>query len=564
LRSFVLSSAEVSTLTGINTGTTIQAQINALTGSGFITKTGTTTGCSPTLQLNSNTSTFLINGYLGVLYPLFCVNFTTAGDTFIKNVHSTSLINSKSASYYDISSSIQGLLDAKISTNGTTIISTPILKLLGSGNYMQWQDETGVEMAVFAKTFQQFRGEVYFISNATAQIRLSYGVSGKGIMFRNDTSNFYILVSDTYNSSFNSLRPFFITLSTGLLNSQNGQAFSGGLTSTDNIICNKSNASVRVQSGSYGCDFATSTTAGFYLTDASANDTCIVSNLSPIRLSGGGSLLTDLYVDNTLVSIKNRLDCPTINCSGQFWMGVPNSIWMTDLSSNLNTPSTTYGRYFGTGGNIYQDFYNTFNWRSSPTLNASNVHTSMILVNRGTTKGDLTVSGNITCDAIKPLSGAISTQINPYILARTDAVNFMEYGETMSCCIYDQIGWTGGSTYISWFKKFTNNSTLSFVGNVTAYSSSAGQNIYWRITFNNLTDGSSYVNEFQFYFNQAYVHTTLPCAGVVSSSGNNGLGTFATAGIYSVTFVRLNAYMQSDSGDSINIHFLITPNFRGK
>ena len=111
--------------------------------------------------------------------------------------------------------------------------------------------------------------------------------------------------------------------------------------------------------------------------------------------------------------------------------------------------------------------------------------------------------------------------------------------------------------------KWTDNSTLSFVGNVTAYSSSANQNIYWRITFDNLTDGSQYVHEFQFYFNQAYIHTTLPCVGVVSSSGNNGLGTFPTAGNYSVSFVRLNTYMQSDTGDSINIHFMISPNLRG-
>jgi hypothetical protein len=170
----------------------------------------------------------------------------------------------------------------------------------------------------------------------------------------------------------------------------------------------------------------------------------------------------------------------------------------------------------------------------------------------------------VTVPSIKVGSGVISSQINPYILSRTEAYNAMEYGETMSCVIYDQISWTLGSTYISWFRKFTNNSCLSFVGNVTAYSSIAGQNIFWRITFNNLTDGTTYVNEFQFYFNLGLCHTTLPCAGVVSSSGNNGLGTFATAGVYSVSFVRLNANMQSDSGDSINIHFMITPNFRGK
>jgi hypothetical protein len=398
-----LSSAEVSTLTGINTGTTIQAQLNAITGSGFLTKTGTTTGCSPTLQLNTNTSTFLINGYLGVLYPLFCVNFTTAGDTFIKNIHSTSLINSKSASYYDISSSIQGLLDAKISTNGVTNIVIPVLRFTSSGNYFQVQDEKSNELVSFTKTYNTFTQESYFnsgLSGQYSQMRFGFGTTGKSFMIRYDSADCYILISDTYNGIFNSLRPFFINATSGLLSSLNGQNFSGGLTSTGNIICNKSNASVRVQSGSYGCDFATNTVASFYLADALANDTCIVSNLSPIRLSGGSSLTTDVYIDNTLVTIKNRLDCPTINCSTQLWVGVPNSIWMTDLRTNLNTPSTTFGRYFGVGGVIYQDFYNQFQWRSSPTLNSANIHLAMYLQNRSTTKSDLTVNGNILSDDI--------------------------------------------------------------------------------------------------------------------------------------------------------------------
>jgi hypothetical protein len=562
-----LSSFEVSQLTGITSN--IQAQINALSGSGFLTKTGTNTGCSPTLQLNTNTSTFLINGYLGVLYPLFCVNFTTAGDTFIKNIHSTSQINSKSASYYDISSSIQGLLDTKINANGLSVIQIPVLRFTASSNYFQIQDEKSNELVSFTKTYNTFTQESYFnsgLSGQYSQMRFGFGTSGKSFMIRYDGGDFYILISDTYNGIFNSLRPFFINATSGKLNSQNGQEFSGGLNSTSNIICSKSNASVRVQSGSYGCDFATNTTAGFFLADASVNDTCVVSNLSPIRLSGGSSLTTDIYIDNTLVTIKNRVDVPIVNCNTQLWVpsNGSSSIYFTDLNSNVTTPSTTFSRYFATGGNVYQDFYNTFNWRSSPTLNASNVHTSMTLVNRSTTKGDLTVNGNITCDSIKVLSGAISTQINPYLLSRTEASNFMEYGETMSCVIFDRVAWTTGSTYISWFKKACNNSTLSFVGNVTAYSSSAGQNIYWRITFDNLTDGSSYVHEYSFYFNQAFVHTTLPCVGVVSSSGNSGFGTNCTAGVYTVTFVRLNTYMASDAGDSVNIHFLITPNFRGK
>ena len=562
-----LTSAEVSTLSGIDTSTTIQAQINALSGSGFITKTGTTAGVNATLQLNTNTSTFLINGYLGVLYPLLCVNFTTAGDTFIKNVHSTSLINSKSASYYDISSSLTGLLDNKISTNGTTIIQLPVLKLLASTDYIQWQDETGVEMAVFGKSFQQFRGEVFFISNGTAGIRISYGASGKGAMFRNDTNDFYILVSDTYNGSFNALRPFFINLTSGLLQSNNSQTFQGltnlqsiqfsglptypnGLTyqNLGNGILNYSinfnaTADRAVDNSAGGILFELNNRVGFDPFRFQYRAPGDTTSYKILNIRGSG------YIDSQsgITVRSNSSSQSTILAYTAFNVGDNNAFLF-----GANLASANMGVV-------------NFNWTASGSLSNFLGFGMYGYLNRFKLYPNKAIFEDpVTVPSIKVGSGTISTQINPYILSRTEAYNPMEYGETMSCVIFDRVAWTTGSTYISWFRKFTDNSTLSFVGNVTAYSTGAGQNIYWRITFDNLTDGSSYVHEYNFYFNQAFVHTTLPCVGVVSNSGNSGFGTFATAGIYTVTFVRLNAYMASDAGDSINIHFLITPNFRGK
>lgn len=562
-----LTSDEVSTLSGINTGTTIQAQLNAITGSGFITKTGTTTGCSPTLQLNNNTSTFLINGYLGVLYPLLCVNFTTAGDTFIKNIHSTSLINSKSASYYDINSSLQGLLDNKISTNGTTIIQIPVLKLLASTDYIQWQDETGVEMAVFGKSFQQFRGEVYFISNGTAGIRISYGASGKGAMFRNDTNDFYILISDTYNGSFNALRPFFINLTSGLLQSNNSQTFQG-LTNLQSIqfqnLPTYPNGLSYENVGNGILNYSINFNA---TADRSVNN-AVGGILFELNNRVGFDPFRFQYRapgDTTSYKILNIRGSGYIDSQSGITVRSNSSSQSTILAYTAFNVGDNNAFLFGANLASANMGVVNFNWTASGSLSNFLGFGMYGYLNRFKLYPNKAVfEDEVTVPSIKVGSGTISTQINPYILSRTEAYNPMEYGETMSCVIFDRVAWTTGSTYISWFRKFTDNSTLSFVGNVTAYSTGAGQNIYWRITFDNLTDGSSYVHEFNFYFNQSFVHTSLPCVGVVSSSGNSGFGTFATAGIYTVTFVRLNAYMASDAGDSINIHFLITPNFRGK
>jgi hypothetical protein len=159
------------------------------------------------------------------------------------------------------------------------------------------------------------------------------------------------------------------------------------------------------------------------------------------------------------------------------------------------------------------------------------------------------------------------SKVNPYIPCNTANGTRTYWGETMSCVIYDMVAWSYGGTYGSgtgWFQKVTDNSCLTFIGSCTAYSSVAGQNCYYRITWSNLTDGTSYVNEFQFYFNLSFQHTTMPFGGVVSTTGNVGTGTFPTKGYYSVSFVRLNANLQSDSGDSICCHIMLTSNFLGK
>ena len=137
-----------------------------------------------------------------------------------------------------VSSSIQTQLDSKISVNGTTIIKTPVLKLFGSSNYMQWQDDSSSELVSFTKTYNTFTKETYFNNNlatASCQLRISIGTNQNTAMLHNNGVEFYILFSNsTTYPSFNTLRPFFVNMATGILYSQNGQNFSGGMV-VDNI-----------------------------------------------------------------------------------------------------------------------------------------------------------------------------------------------------------------------------------------------------------------------------------------------------------------------------------------
>jgi hypothetical protein len=73
-----------------------------------------------------------------------------------------------------------------------------------------------------------------FTASDGNQILMKYSnTSTPTVIHRNDGSNYYILLTaagTTASSSWNGLRPLFINTSTGMLNSNNGQTFYGGIT----------------------------------------------------------------------------------------------------------------------------------------------------------------------------------------------------------------------------------------------------------------------------------------------------------------------------------------------
>ena len=167
----------------------------------------------------------------------------------------------------------------------------------------------------------------------------------------------------------------------------------------------------------------------------------------------------------------------------------------------------------------------------------------------------------VTVPSIKVGSVVINTKINPYTLVRTEAYNPMLYGETMSGVIQENnANWATGAIYADWFRKYTDNSTLTFNGTLTCYVNAVGM-AYFRIKFQNATN--AYTFEYAHYFNQTYVHTTIGFAGVVSDLTNIGVGSFATAGLYTVIFQRISPQILTDTNDTINCHLMTTSNWLG-
>lgn len=77
-------------------------------------------------------------------------------------------------------------------------------------------------------------GMVSVISQDVGQIQLRYGAEGKGSYIRNDGQSTYILVSDTNTGGYNTLRPFRVNNTSGLVSMDNG-VMSGSSTDATSV-----------------------------------------------------------------------------------------------------------------------------------------------------------------------------------------------------------------------------------------------------------------------------------------------------------------------------------------
>lgn len=102
-----------------------------------------------------------------------------------------------------------------------------------------------------AKTFTN----PVYVSRASVQFVLHQsGVTQPTCIFSNQSGLFYLFVTDpnaNISTTINSLRPLTINLSTGLLNSANGQNFAGGLTSSGAVSVTNTTASTSTTTGAF-------------------------------------------------------------------------------------------------------------------------------------------------------------------------------------------------------------------------------------------------------------------------------------------------------------------------
>lgn len=125
---------------------------------------------------------------------------------------------------------------------------------------------------------------------ATQLLLHNSSVTKPTLIQRNDGTTFYLLLSNdsaTPSASYNTLRPFYINCATGLLNSANGQQFSGGL-STDVVVASSYVSVTTTTAAAFGLRIvadAANTYAGILFTNSGAT-----VNWSYLRAVAAGDL----------------------------------------------------------------------------------------------------------------------------------------------------------------------------------------------------------------------------------------------------------------------------------
>ena len=88
----------------------------------------------------------------------------------------------------------------------------------------------------WGETPSLFDGTIYCVANTALSTRSTYGqlvvsngFNNNSIIHRHDGTSYYMLISNgVYDTVWNSLRPFYIEIASGVLNSNNSQYFRGG------------------------------------------------------------------------------------------------------------------------------------------------------------------------------------------------------------------------------------------------------------------------------------------------------------------------------------------------
>jgi hypothetical protein len=396
--------------TNTNQLATTQYVTTAVSGlSGFITKTGTNTGINTILRLNGTSSEFVVqsstsNPLLSVRQSaspyvsadsLYIINtLETQGTTTLQGA--TTINNTLSVSGNTTVGGNLVVTNALTATTGSVEVGSNVI-LMRNVNYPHLFLGAGVTAGNY---IGQATGPTNFINDATTgdlcidsrtgNIRLAGGAqyartnllitddtntsfrpltiasdnarllrlcypntsSGYGVIHYNDGGAYYILLTPngTPLAEFNGLRPFYIDLNSGRLNSNNGQTFSGGtefaISGTTMVTINT--VGLNLATAGYLTNYQGATNAG--LSNVSNGDLIMYGNGSTqtLRFFTGANLRA--YANNSRVEVLGVEHTVFSSSYGQYRM-ISNSFgygafWRND-NANFYFLKTANGDPYG-------------------------------------------------------------------------------------------------------------------------------------------------------------------------------------------------------------------------
>ena len=285
--------------------------------------------------------------------------------------------------------------------NGTTGFYTTFVNIPGVPGY--YETSSGSCYRASGVVGQVFSDSVYNVNNAstnTLTVRTSASIANLTATGTNSISN----LTCTGNNAISNL-------------TATGTNVISNLTTTGTL-----NASIVTASTSVGTPIGNITTAN--CTTVNTSTVVATGAVSGATVSATGAVSGATVTTTGTITSGGAVICNNTTAIG-YWLPIngTTSIYMTDTSANVATPATTFSRYFATGGNVYQDFYGTFYWRGSTTLNSGNVvqrmslSTTALNVSVGTAiTGTFDVTGNTTVIGTVGITGATGVTGNVSIL----------------------------------------------------------------------------------------------------------------------------------------------------
>jgi len=565
----------------------IQAQINAISTAGYITKTGTNTGVNNILRLLTSGSFIIQNATTGV-----CLQIDdTDSNTYLYNLKSTSSINSISASYYDPTSSIQTQLNNRLTKTGTNIAVNCIFQLASSGNFVINNATSDPIFQCVSNTRNVYIFNLlstsqinsvsasFYDPTSSIQTQLNERITRTGIT-SNCSPTIQLLTS---TGRFKITDPSSNTILdipyTGATTMNNSLSMGASTTlSTQTLSCQQAftmGSSSTMSSTNYSLDNSTGQ-VDLYTLQFKADST-IPNGLSTEVASGELLMNWQINFRNTSVAVNTarqglfmRIDNRSAVSPFQWYKRPAGSSIETqimglsingglDVASLTNTAITIPQLYTGTDTELV---IKTGTSDSAPsgsyiTLRTASSSAGVNFVNWGNTVnwGSFR-SGGFDCNVparLNNTTNSINAQkisgYNNYVLTQDSVNGTVKVADSQVISLFaNSANWGTGYTFSSIFTKYTDGSVCSFVGTNSFFAVSGGGTTV-RIRFTNVSTGTNYDVTNTNFLNTTISHLPIGISGQVSIPN----------GVYNVNFAIISGVGITDTNDYIRCLVILSP-----